>query len=104
MAESYLGSFVPLARCIRVRSQAAPLASTLAHCAAVRRIERCSRRSSGGAGGRPRLVFAVSMFRILAEFWNHKKELAFAYLLNHNKCTDKRTGASKWQPSNTSAI
>lgn len=44
----------PFARWMSRRSHCNPLASTFAHCDAVRRMERCSRRSSGGAGGRPR--------------------------------------------------
>lgn len=54
-----------LARWIKWRSHAMPKASTLAHCAAVSRIERCSSRSSGGVGGRPRGRLVVSMSRIV---------------------------------------
>ena len=50
-----------LARCMSWRSQPMPYASTLAHCAAVSLMERCSRRSSGDAGGRPRGRLVCSM-------------------------------------------
>lgn len=50
-----------LALSISLRSHGIPLASTFAHCVAVSRMDRCSRRSSGGVGGLPRPRFAVSM-------------------------------------------
>lgn len=54
-------------------SHGMPSASTLAHWAAVSRIERCSSFSSGGLGGRPLGRFSCSMHSILKHLWNHKK-------------------------------
>lgn len=87
---SAAGLGAPFARWMRVRSQGMPLASTFAHCAAVRRMERCSSRSSGGVGGRPRPRFRSSMLGSVVELSNHKKELALRYLMNHNKYIDKQ--------------
>lgn len=64
-----------------------PPASTLAHCAAVRRIDRCSSRSSGDTGGRPRPRFSCSMRESVNYLLGHNKSLAHQYLLNHNKYT-----------------
>lgn len=44
-----------------LRSAGRPAASILAHCAGVRRMERCTRRCSGGTGGRPPGFLGCSM-------------------------------------------
>lgn len=74
-----------LARCMSLRNHSIPHASTLAHCAAVSRIERCSRRSSGAAGGLPRGRFGSSMTGSVNRFPSPNKSLALRPLLNHNK-------------------
>lgn len=54
------------------RSQSTPYASTFAHMAGVRRIERSTRVSSGGLGGRPRGRFGssgLSMRRTVAPIY-----------------------------------
>ena len=43
------------------RSHESPCASILAHCAGVSRMLRCTRRFSGGAGGRPPGFLVCSM-------------------------------------------
>lgn len=53
-----------------------PAASIFAHCAAVRRIERCSSFWSGGTGGRPIGFFGCSM----REVYVMQKVLATAYI------------------------
>lgn len=58
---SAAGLGATFARWMRARNQGMPLASTLAHCKAVSRMERCSKRSSGGVGGLPRPRFSSSM-------------------------------------------
>lgn len=50
-----------LHRSISFRSPSRPAASTLAHCAAVSRIDRCSSRSPGNFGGLPGGFLGVSM-------------------------------------------
>jgi hypothetical protein len=35
---------------------------------------------------------------------NHKKKLASGYLLNHNKCTDRQTGASDMTTKTTAQL
>ena len=48
-------------RSMSLRSAASPAASTLAHCAAVSRMERCSSISAAGFGGLPSGFLKVSI-------------------------------------------
>lgn len=64
MSKVYSSGFRGLDRSISLRSHEMPSASTFAHWAAVSRIERCSRRSSGGAGGLPRGRLVCSMAQV----------------------------------------
>lgn len=68
LAHSSVGSRGGLARWISWRNQPMPSASIFAHCASVSRIERCTRRSSGGVGGRPRGRLVGSMPHCTALF------------------------------------
>lgn len=76
-------SFFGRQRSMSLRSASMPPAvSIFSHCLALSRIDRCSRRSSGGTGGRPRGFFSsVFMSRLCVIH----KVLAHPYLLNHNK-------------------
>ena len=56
--------FGGFARSIRRRSQSTPYASILAQWRGFRRIERSTRASSGGVGGRPRFGFGACMRRL----------------------------------------
>ena len=57
--------FGGLALSISLRSHSSPpAASYFAHCAGVRRIDRCNSFSSSGFGGRPPLCFGCSMAQV----------------------------------------
>ncbi len=61
--------FDPFARSMRRRSQSTPpFASTFDHWDALSRIDLCSRRSSGGVGGRPIGFLGCSMGQIVGDF------------------------------------